>query len=74
MKDHAAVSSSNAMPAWLRSANCLITTAAITALSLLLAFHEVVQGNAERAALQRQALRAAAAATVVATTVPEPKR
>lgn len=64
----------NALPPLLRSVNCLLTAAAITALSLLLAFHEVVQGSAERAALQRQALRDAAAATVVATTRPEPQR
>ena len=67
MKHRASVSWCDALPPALRSANCLYTGAAVAALSLLLAFHQVVQGNAERAALQRQALLEAAAATVVAT-------
>jgi hypothetical protein len=69
MNSRVDVSWSDALPPVLRSANCLYTVAAVAALSLLLAFHQVVQGNAERAATQRQALRDAA--TVVATTAPQ---
>jgi hypothetical protein len=74
MKDPAFASWCDGLPPLLRSANCLYTVGAVAALSLLLAFHQVVQGSAERAALQRQAWRDTPPATFVATTPQEPQR